>query len=222
MELLKPFCFERKRSKDAMKRAILIRHGSTGPANKGRYLGSTDAPLGGDGEDQARALRSALPTPPFRCIASPMARTMATARIALDVDGRSEGTMIEKDPRLREVDFGEWEGLTFAEISARWPEEVGAWARLDPGFSFPGGESIAEFNERVDSMGRELAALPGDTVLVFTHGGVVRWLLCLWLGLGPEAALAFDIGPAAAAELKLFGERGVLVGLDNSRCRGGD
>lgn len=204
-----------------MKRAILIRHGSAGPANKGRYIGSTDAPLGGEGEDQARALRSVLPPLPFRCFASPMARTMATARLALGIAGQAETAAIETDPRLREVDFGEWEGLTFAEISARWPEEVRAWARLDPGFSFPGGESVAGFNKRVDSVGRELAALPGDTVLVFTHGGVVRRLLCLWLGLGPEAALAFEIGPAAAAELKLFGERGVLAWLDNSRSPGG-
>ena len=191
----------------------LIRHGSTGETLRGCYVGRTDAPLSPEGELQASALarRDDLRAP-GRCLASPLRRVTATAQRALD------GRPFEIDPELREIDFGRWEGLTFATIAAADPDAVARWARLEPGFAFPEGEALDSFWARVRGVAERIEALAtaGETrVTLFTHGGVIRALLCHWLGLGPEHYLDFEIAPASVTTLKLYNGRGVLTEMED-------
>ena len=194
---------------------LLARHGSVANAPVKRYYGSTDLPLDAAGKRQARALAELLRARrPARCFSSPLGRALETAQTVATHLSLNVETM----PELREVDFGQWEGRTFAEIQKSDPENVARWAAFAPDFEFPGGESIHDFLERTARAAELLAAVPGEEVAAFTHGGVIRAVICHVLGLPPRHYLAFDVKPASVTVLKLFDGQGVLVELNNQCC----
>lgn len=191
-------------------RLLLVRHGETGDQYTGRYIGSTDLPLSAHGREQARRLTDILPAGVGRCLCSPMLRARETAEIALA--GRD--CRLEILESLREIDFGRWEGLSFAEIVAQDPGLVDDW-RQDPlDFTFPGGEQTRHFWQRAQEALAMTVALPEDEVLVICHGGVIRVMICLLLGLSFEYYLLFAIKPAALTVLDVDGQQGVLLGLN--------
>jgi len=194
------------------RRLILIRHGQVEERFEGRFVGSTDAVLSAAGLRQAQDLAAWLAGKnPGACFCSPLQRCTATARAA--VAGLS--LQPELDPDLREVDFGEWDGLSFPDIAGRDAAAVDRWARFEPGFRFPGGESIADFTRRIGAAAERMAAAPQETVVAFTHGGVIRFMLCALLRLDPRSYAAFDIRPAGVAELALFEGGALLQSLGN-------
>jgi len=140
----------------------LVRHGET-PASHGRHLaGWTDVPLTERGESQAAALRPVFEGEPFDGVwSSDLVRAVTTARLA-----RGEPT---PDRRLREISFGELEGVAFMAMDEGARDEL---LRFE-GFRAPGGESFDDLRTRVLSFVDELP--PGRHAL-FTHGGVVRTL----------------------------------------------
>ncbi|MHB0911856.1 MAG: histidine phosphatase family protein [Armatimonadota bacterium] len=180
-------------------RLILVRHGETGARG---FIGRTDVPLSAEGRAQAERIR----LPAGRVYVSPLRRAVETAELA--------GLAPELLPDLREIDFGDFEGRTFEEVSAERPELLPAWAEYDPSFAFPGGESVGDFLARVERVGERLASDPSETVIAVTHGGVIRSLICRYLGLPPKHYLLFDVKPGCAATIRLFGDRGVLAGLE--------
>lgn len=194
-------------------KVILIRHGDTGIQHRGRYIGSTDIPLSPDGWLQASQLAAPLRREAAgKYISSPSRRARETARAALDWCTIAT----EFDPDLREVDFGAWEGKTFAEITASHPQDVAKWAAYHADFAFPKGEGIAAFAKRVQEAGRRLAADPAETVAVFTHAGVIRALICHYLALECSKYLHFDIKPASVTTIAIHDNgRGVLTGLND-------
>lgn len=194
------------------RRILLARHGAAEGAPRG-FLGRTDLPLGAEGRRQAARLAELVRAHrPARCFASPLRRARETAGIVAE----SLNLVVEVVPELIEVDFGNWEGRTFAEISAAEPDAARRWAEWDAGFGFPGGEGLAAFLERVHGAVERLAAEPAGTVLAVAHGGVVRAALCRLLGLEARSYLAFDVKHGALAAVDVEDGRGVLCGLDNS------
>ncbi|MHB9096192.1 MAG: histidine phosphatase family protein [Syntrophales bacterium] len=192
-------------------RLILIRHGDLGEGCRGRYIGRTDAPLSSEGRRQAAALAGELGRlGKARILCSPFLRTRETAAIALGADGTFA---IDND--LREIDFGRWESMSFAEIAAADPTAVEGWAALEKDFSFPGGEGIGAFRKRIGAAAGRIIADPAGTVVAVTHGGVIRLLICLLLGLDYRHYLLFDVRPASISELSLDGGRGVLTRLND-------
>lgn len=183
-------------------RLLLLRHGSLGTTQVGRFIGSTDLSLTPEGREQVRRMASVVRSfEPDRYFSSPKTRcreTVATLELPLEVTF---------DSSLRELEFGDWEGRTFAEVAAADPAMVGRFATLAPEFVFPGGECLADFFSRVHGMADRLAADPASTVLVVAHGGVIRAILCHLLGLEPRQHLAFDIQYASLAVLDLFEDR---------------
>jgi broad specificity phosphatase PhoE len=121
----------------------------------------------------------------------------------------------EADTELREVDFGDWEGLSFVQISILDADGVSRWDRWDPHFAFPGGERLRDFLGRVDRVAQRLASVRTENVVVFTHGGVVRSLICHYLGLDSRKYLLFDVAPASVTTIRLFDGRGVLARLND-------
>ena len=122
------------------KRVILIRHGDLGEACRGLYIGRTDVPLSEEGKRQAAALAGEIGRlNGAHLLCSPLRRTRETAEMAL---GAVDACDIDSD--LREIDFGRWEGMGFAEIAAADPAAVERWAALDEAFAFPGGESLGD------------------------------------------------------------------------------
>ena len=196
------------------KRLILIRHGDLGDRLRGRYIGRTDAPLSVEGRRQAAALAGPLAQLPSKAsvLVSPLCRTRETAEFAL---GR--GANFAVDPDLREIDFGRWEGMGFAEILAADPAAVDRWAALAEDFAFPDGDSIRNFRKRIGATAERIAADPAGTVVVVTHGGVIRFLICHFLGLPDRAHLLFDVQPASISEIRIDGGKGVLTLLNDRR-----
>jgi len=205
------------RGNEMVQRLILIRHGDLGDRYRGRYIGRTDAPLSAEGRRQASALAGPLARLNGACfLASPLRRTRETAEIALGANGT-----FESDANLREIDFGRWEGMSFAEIAAADPAAVGRWAALESTFAFPEGEGIANFRERIRAAAERIAAVPAGTVVLFAHGGVIRFLICHFLGLPDRQHLLFDIRPASISEIQIDGGKGVLTLLNDRHHLGG-
>ena len=200
------------------KRIVLIRHGSTGSEYRGRLIGSCDVELAPEGRRQASAMAMRMREEnPMACYCSPLARTSETARRATD----GLGVRIEPEADLREIDFGLWEGLTFDEIQRRDPTRAKAWADDFAGFVFPDGESVAGFRERLARVAGRLARDSAPAVFAFTHGGVIRALICHYLGLPSENYVLFEVEPASWNTVTLFDDKGVLTRLnDLSHCEG--
>jgi alpha-ribazole phosphatase len=171
-------------------RLVLVRHAETDPALRGRCYGRLDVALSEEGHRQAGALGTALRAVPLTAVySSPLARALATA--APIAAGHHLEPVVEKD--LRELDFGELEGLGYEEISASRPELFRTWMETAASVRFPGGESFGDLRRRV------LATVvvieerhPGEAVAVVAHGGVVRVVLAHALGLADGAVFRLD------------------------------
>lgn len=190
---------------------LLVRHAAVPPAMRDRFVGRTDIPLDPEGPDQARAMASLLAAlRPDRCVASPLMRARATARVLAEPIGLE----VETDLDLCEVDFGMWEGKTLREVQAVDPAGAERWEKPSGDFGFPGGESLERFCARVRGVAERLTAHPSGVVLAVTHGGVIRALLCHFLGLGVAHFRRFHVPYASLTMLTVFEGRGVLTGLN--------
>jgi len=192
---------------------VLVRHGDLGEGYRGRYVGRTDLPLAAEGRRQAAAMAGELGRiEGAHILCSPLRRARETTEIAL---GKEEAFTIDED--LREIDFGRWELMNFAQIAAADPAAVERWAALEDDFTFPDGESIGAFRGRVEAVSRRIAADPAETIVAFTHGGVIRLLVCHFLGLEYRRYLLFDVRPGSLSEISIEGGKGVLTRI-NDRC----
>jgi broad specificity phosphatase PhoE len=186
-------------------RLVLVRHAHPTTGSSGRLIGSTNPPLDEQGQSQARALADRVAgLEPECCFSSPLARCRQTA------DAIAGPLPVRLDTDLREIDFGRWENRTFADVAAAEPDMVARWAEYDPAFAFPGGESLESFQARVSHAAGRLAGDPAGTVLVVSHAGVIRALVCHYLGLRPSQYVLFDVGHASITLIRLFDGRGVL------------
>ena len=174
-----------------MSRVYLARHGQTAYNLEGRFQGQLPVPLDDTGRGQAVDLAERAVAHGFRVLwCSPLLRARETA----DVVARRIGLEPREDPRLMETDAGDWTDRSFGEIVAEAPEQFAAFARGDPRFAFPGGESFAEQEERVSAAIEEieLGELPA---IVVCHGMVIRAALARRAG---HAIKRFERVPNAA------------------------
>jgi broad specificity phosphatase PhoE len=145
----------------------LIRHGEVPLEFQGRYIGVTDPPLSTTGQQMCTYLKTLECTDIF---SSPLQRALQTAAY---IKGR-----INIDDRLAEIDFGEWENLTFQEISARADAGLLAlWAETPEKMRFPGGEAVSAFYARVDDFFDALTRSAHAVTAVVTHGGVLMRII---------------------------------------------
>jgi alpha-ribazole phosphatase len=188
-------------------RLVLLRHGRTGLS--GRYVGSTDVPLSEEGRAQMVMLRPTLAAMGIDTLMTSPLRRCTESLGLLEL-----GLPVCLEPDLREIDFGRWEGKTFAEIEARDPGLVQGWAQGGRDFCFPEGESVAEFSARIEAVRNRLLTLEAQTVLLVTHGGVIRSLICSLLGLSLDNYLLFQVAKGQYSTIDLHSEGGVLTGLN--------
>ncbi len=163
-----------------MDELILVRHGETTGNSAVRLYGRTDIALSDLGRRQMSRVREALDSEAFdTVITSPLSRARESAAIILNASG-PEPLIFEE---LSEIDFGRWEGWTFAEAAERDPDHHAAWARGEPEFRFPGGESRIGFQSRVaEACDAHVATRPGKTLAVL-HKGVIKIIYATLLGL---------------------------------------
>jgi broad specificity phosphatase PhoE len=167
----------------------LARHGNTAWTATGQHTGLTDLLLTPNGERNARRLGERLKGMTFaKVFTSPLQRAARTAELA------GFGALAETDPDLVEWDYGQYEGLTSAEILAQRPD----WQLFRDGC--PGGESPAQTGERADRVIQRIRAVSGD-LLIFSSGHLIRVLAGRWLGLGPEGGKYFLLNPASLSAL---------------------
>ncbi|NUR08024.1 MAG: histidine phosphatase family protein [Nocardioidaceae bacterium] len=159
---------------------VVVRHGQTAWNAAGRFQGRSDEPLDDVGAVQAQAAARKLSRlGPHAVLTSDSTRARQTA----DPLAVAAGLTPVPDPRLREVDIGAWEGLTRAEVQARFPEEYAGW-RQGRDVRRGGGETLREAGERAESAVRE--RLQDGTLVVVTHAGTGTALLGRMLRLAPE------------------------------------
>ncbi len=189
------------------KEIYLLRHGDTG--KQGCYLGATDVPLSAKGLAQVRDTAKTLRQKNIdRVFCSPMLRCRQT------FEQLELANPYRIDELLKEVDFGRWEGKSFAEIVAGDAEAVADWARDPAQFCFPGGEALVNFHNRVSAIMKMLGEDSSERILVVTHGGVIRHLLCLYLAIPTEKYLAFDVQTGSYSSLRLYSGGAVLTGMN--------
>ena len=148
----------------------LARHGQTAYNLEGRFQGQQPVPLDATGRVQAAELAEHASTYGFCALwCSPLLR----ARETTDVVAARLGLEPKEDARLMETDAGDWTDKSFAEVHAATPQLFDAFVAGDPRFAFPGGESFAHQEERVEAALKEIegGALPA---LVVCHGMVIR------------------------------------------------
>ena len=148
-----------------------MRHGRTAWNASKRFQGHSDVPLSDEGHAQARALARVLRGERFdRAYASDLKRAIETAETILS----GAAARLEVDARLREFDFGTWEGLTWDEIVERFPSRAHDVPTDARAYHPDGGESFGDVEARVASFLAELEGLPAARVLVATHAGVLH------------------------------------------------
>ena len=166
------------------RQVVLWRHGRTAWNVAGRVQGQSDIPLDDVGRHQARDAAARLATlEPHRILSSDLSRAFETAGFLGDLTG----TPVESDVRLREMNFGAREGLTWAEAWEAFPEGMRAWIDGDESL-IPGTETHREAGERfAGALHEAIGDLPEDGVLlVVAHGAVLRTGICAFLEI-PEA-----------------------------------
>ena len=159
---------------------ILARHGETDWNRENRFQGHADPPLNDRGRDQARALADVLADdPPVAVYSSPLRRARETASVV----GERLGLPLETLEALREIDVGEWMGLTRAEAEERYPDDFERWRNFGQGWQH--GETYEQLSERVIPALLALARRhPDGRVLVVTHGGPIRAAEAFAEGIG--------------------------------------
>jgi alpha-ribazole phosphatase len=159
----------------------LVRHGQTDWNVEGRYQGHADIPLNETGLSQARKLAEQLTGRSFQAIFS---SDLIRARVTAEILGQALHLPVQVEPRLREVDQGDWEGMLFKDIAVRYAAEM-ALRKEDPaGARPPNGESLAELADRIAAAASSIAvAYPESDVLVVSHGLSIATLLAQARGI---------------------------------------
>jgi 2,3-bisphosphoglycerate-dependent phosphoglycerate mutase len=205
---------------DALTRVVAVRHGETAWNVQTRIQGQIDIGLNAHGRQQARRLARALSHERFDAVyASDLRRAADTARpVALQA-----GLPLHTDVALRERGFGEFEGLTWAEVEQQHPDASRRWRERDAGFGPPGGETLAAFYERaVHALAAIAARHRGQHVAIVTHGGVLDVLYRAASRLALDAPRTWQLGNASINRV-LHGEQGfTLVGWNDGFHLEGD
>ena len=166
-------------------RVYLVRHGATVLSAEDSFAGETDVRLSEEGRDQARRLAARLADEPIAAFyASPMIRTMETARLVAEPHG------LEVRPRdgLREISHGHWEGKKREDVEKLFPEEYARWEADPFSFSPPGGESGLSVTAR--ALPALIAIVEGNRerqALLVSHKATIRLLISTLLGFDPRA-----------------------------------
>jgi broad specificity phosphatase PhoE len=184
-----------------MARLMLIRHAQTKLYRADRYWGKTDIELSDVGIRQAEQLGDRLARNKIDVVySSPLLRAKATAQI---IAGRHK-VAVTPVADLAECNFGYAEGLTFQEISHKFPELAGELA-LGKAVSFPGGESLEQLNKRVLKFLEILKPHKPETkVAIVAHGGPLRLMICNLLSLGIEHWLQLCVDHASLSILETY------------------
>ncbi len=182
-------------------RIHLLRHGSIQGNEIRRFIGQSDVNLDANGRRQAAWWRERFGPDRFaRIFASDLSRTMDTAGVV------AGGRDVEPVPELREIRLGDWEGLRTDVVREREPEAFAARGRDIADYRTPGGESFRDVLDRAWPAFERIAAKARDDVLVVSHAGTIRTLLCRILGVPLSNLFRLRLGYAGLSIVVLQDE----------------
>jgi broad specificity phosphatase PhoE len=190
---------------------VIVRHGERAGTRERRYAGSTDVELTPRGYEQAERLAEWASEASLTAIYS---STLVRARETAAAAARANGLDVRMEPRLRELDFGEGEGLTEGEMAERFPEALQAFYADPAAHPLPGGEDPHAAVERGLAAVRDIAAAhPDGRVLVVMHTTLMRLMLCRFLGapLGEYRRLFPLVRNCSLTELRYDGDRAAVL-----------
>ncbi|PAZ12353.1 bifunctional RNase H/acid phosphatase [Streptomyces sp. SA15] len=195
---------------------VLLRHGETPLTPQKRFSGSggTDPSLSDVGREQAERVAAVLARRGTvqHVVASPLARTRETAGIV----AARLGLEVTLDDGLRETDFGAWEGLTFAEVRERYPDDLTKWLADPDAQPTGGGESFTATATRIAATRDKLtAAYAGSTVLLVTHVTPIKTFVRLALGAPPESLFRMELSAASLSAVAYYADGNASVRLFN-------
>ena len=196
-------------------RLFLVRHGETESNRLSLALGRDDVPLNERGLWQAERVAQALAREPLTAVySSPLRRTLDTASAV----AAPHGLDVRIERGLIEMDVGEVDGLTFAEVGSRYPGLLEAWASDEgPSKPLPGGESLVDVDERAWATVQDLAARHADeTVAAVTHNFVILSLLIRVLGIRLAQFRHLRHSLAAVSIVDFLPTRAVLVRMNDT------
>ncbi len=185
-----------------MAKLYLVRHGETEFQSALRYWGKTDVALGPAGKKQAEHLRDRLAREQIDYVySSDLKRALTTAQAIAS----TRNLQPIPCPELRDIDFGEVEGLNFDEVKEKFPQIAMMWIEHDPGLVYPGGESLSQLEKRTRQFIENLAEHAGnDNILVVAHSGVLRTLICQLADMDLKHRWNFRIDLASLSIVETF------------------
>lgn len=195
---------------------VLLRHGETALTPEKRFSGSggSDPELSAVGRRQADAVAASLAARGTiqAIVSSPLKRCRETAEAV----AAKLGLDVSVEQGLRETDFGAWEGLTFAEVRERYPDDLDAWLASPKAAPTGGGESFAQVSRRVSTARDKLTErYAGRTVLLVTHVTPVKTLIRLALGAPPESLFRMELSAASLSAVAYYADGNASVRLLN-------
>ncbi|MDD5748650.1 MAG: histidine phosphatase family protein [Actinomycetota bacterium] len=187
-----------------MTRIVIARHGRTKWHVEGRYAGTTDVPLDDYGRTQAKRVAETLSDEKIDAVfSSPASRCLELAQIV----ALEHGLSVEKDERLREINFGDWDGMTFADILKRDGDAVSRWTSNPTSPTVPGGESVTDVYSRTWEWVSEVGSrFPGCCVFVASHGGPIRTIVAGILDLPLSRVFRTNVDLASISVVNYEGE----------------
>ncbi|MBI2868604.1 MAG: histidine phosphatase family protein [Chloroflexi bacterium] len=192
---------------------FLIRHGDTEMNSAARFWGATDVKLSPAGIRQAERLRDRLSGEEIDTVySSGLSRAVVTAGCIASPRGLTPVIV----PEMNEIDFGRFEGLTYGEIIKLDPTMDDLLVRWSTKRSFPGGESLAQLDERVSRFVARLNASAEGTRCVITHAGPLRLLICNLLGIGLEHSRKLRLSLASLSIVEVYRGGAVLSLLNDT------
>jgi probable phosphoglycerate mutase len=200
-------------------RIIAVRHGETPWNVDTRIQGQLDIDLNERGRWQASRVAEALSEETIDAIyASDLRRAHETALAIAAKTPRADAQQVRKVEGLRERGFGVFEGMTYAQIAADYPEQQTQWRQRVPHFAPEGGETLLQLRARIDATVTELARRHlGQQIVVVAHGGVLDALYRLATGQDISAPRTWELGNAAINRLLWTPEGLTLVGWADTR-----
>lgn len=195
-------------------RLLLVRHGESSGNTRGCFVGRSASPLTTHGVAQAEAMARHLANWDIHaCWCSPLARAHNTAQIICR--DRALEAMI--DERLAEQDYGDWDGVPFAEVRQRFAKDFQRWAAGGTKYPPTNGEPLPQVAKRVIGWFNDVLSQlsHGQTVLVVAHAGVLQALLCHLLDTKLNNRWPFRLATGSLAEVSVFENRAVLHRLSH-------
>ncbi len=197
---------------------VLVRHGVTAHTSAKRFsggLGGDNPPLSDEGRDQVRAAGAWLAPLAERVeaiVASPVRRTRESA----DVLAAMLEVEVSEEPAFAEMEFGHWDGLTFAEVGERHPDELAAWLGSTD-VAPTGGESFRVVRDRVlAGLARLRERHAGRTVVVVSHVTPIKTLVAEALDAPLEAVFRMELSPASVTVLSWYDDDRASMRLYNA------